>query len=187
MYYYSINFLSLKAKVKRPLKILATYFNENGEKCEAEFFDFEARVFCHEYDHLLGKTILNWNISKGELIVEGEEKLERVNLNQQGDEKENKIEYKHFIYTLDYYKNRLINEKSIMPTIFEQFDVQLLNKEYDDFTEEQLSIHNELKGKENWTLEDIMWLDLERAFRKDKNIKIKRQVKVPIDNFEMDV
>jgi len=160
---------------------LATYINEKGEKCEAEFYDFEARVFCHEYDHLLGKTILNWNNSKGDIILDGEEKFDR---SLKKDEENDKFEYNNFLYTFEHYKNRILNRKEIMPTIFERFDVQLLNKEYDIFAEEQLSIQNELRGKENFTLEDLMWLDLERAIRKDKKIKIKRKENSSLDNLD---
>ena len=94
LYFICFNFLSLKAKVKRPLSILATYINDKGQKCESEFVDFGARVFCHEYDHLLGKTILNWNNYKGDIILDGEDKFYRSFKKQ---EENDKFQYNNFV------------------------------------------------------------------------------------------
>lgn len=182
-YFYKI--FSLKAKVKRPLRIVAKYIDEDGKNNEIELTDFQARVFCHEYDHLIGKTILDWKNSNGDIIIEGEEKFDRINYIQ-GEEIE--FKYKNFYLTWEHYRNRILYEGGNRPNIFEKFDIQLVNKEFDSFSEEQLSIQNELRGKKNWNIEDIMWIDLERAYRKDMNIKVKRSSPaLPMEDYESEI
>lgn len=40
--------------VKRPLAIKVSYLNDEGDEIEEELFDFKARVFLHELDHING-------------------------------------------------------------------------------------------------------------------------------------
>jgi len=41
-------------KIKRPRAIVANYLDINAKECSIELFDFDARCFLHEYDHLQG-------------------------------------------------------------------------------------------------------------------------------------
>lgn len=41
-------------KIKRPRGVVANYLDINGKECNIELFDFDARCFLHEYDHLQG-------------------------------------------------------------------------------------------------------------------------------------
>lgn len=41
-------------KIKRPRAIVANYLDINGKECKIKLFDFDARCFLHEYDHLQG-------------------------------------------------------------------------------------------------------------------------------------
>lgn len=41
-------------KIKRPRGVVANYLDINGKECTIELFDFDARCFLHEYDHLQG-------------------------------------------------------------------------------------------------------------------------------------
>jgi peptide deformylase len=43
-------------KVKRPANAIVNYYTVSGELVEREVTGMEARVFLHEYDHLLGVT-----------------------------------------------------------------------------------------------------------------------------------
>jgi len=36
-------------------------------------YDFKARMFLHEYDHIMGRTMTHWRLSEGNIdIVEGD-------------------------------------------------------------------------------------------------------------------
>ena len=43
-----------RAQVKRPIAVTLGFQDEKGNVKEESFFDFEARVICHELDHLEG-------------------------------------------------------------------------------------------------------------------------------------
>ena len=50
---------SIRALVPRYTAIEVEYLNEQGETVILQLFDFTARVFQHEYDHLIGKVFLD--------------------------------------------------------------------------------------------------------------------------------
>ena len=47
-----LSFPGIFVKVKRPSKILAKWQNSSGEWKEADLDGYNAKCFCHEYDHL---------------------------------------------------------------------------------------------------------------------------------------
>jgi peptide deformylase len=47
-----LSFPGVFLKVKRPSRILARWQNSDGEWQESEFKGYDAKCFCHEYDHL---------------------------------------------------------------------------------------------------------------------------------------
>lgn len=51
-----LSFPNLWLNVKRPAKIKVSYQNVTGEEVEAELDGLHARVFLHEFDHLMGVT-----------------------------------------------------------------------------------------------------------------------------------
>ncbi len=51
-----LSFPDLFMKVKRPASVIVSYCTVSGELVERELTGMEARVFLHEYDHLLGVT-----------------------------------------------------------------------------------------------------------------------------------
>lgn len=51
-----LSFPNLWLKVKRPNTVKVTYQTVTGEEVEAEFDGLRARVFLHEFDHLMGVT-----------------------------------------------------------------------------------------------------------------------------------
>lgn len=51
-----LSFPDLFMKVKRPSSAVVQYNLVSGELVERELTEFEARVFLHEYDHLIGVT-----------------------------------------------------------------------------------------------------------------------------------
>lgn len=51
-----LSFPDLFMKVKRPANCLVQYYNTDGIQIERELTGLEARVFLHEYDHLIGIT-----------------------------------------------------------------------------------------------------------------------------------
>jgi peptide deformylase len=51
-----LSFPDLFMKVKRPANAIVNYYTVSGELIEREVTGMEARVFMHEYDHLLGVT-----------------------------------------------------------------------------------------------------------------------------------
>ena len=60
--------------VKRPQGVLVNYLTETGDEQEHRLFDFSARVFLHEIDHIEGRTMTHWKISEGNIdIIPGKE------------------------------------------------------------------------------------------------------------------
>lgn len=51
-----LSFPDLFMKVKRPARCVVQYYDLDGIRIERELEGLEARVFLHEYDHLLGIT-----------------------------------------------------------------------------------------------------------------------------------
>jgi peptide deformylase len=51
-----LSFPELFMKVKRPASAIVNYYTISGELVERELTGLEARVFLHEYDHLIGVT-----------------------------------------------------------------------------------------------------------------------------------
>lgn len=62
----------LRGLVARHRRIQVIYFTREGEQREAEYVDFIARVFQHEYDHLLGMVFLDRVEDSRDLISEKE-------------------------------------------------------------------------------------------------------------------
>lgn len=56
-------------KIKRPEQIVVSFYNSKQEKKEESFSGLTARIFLHEYDHMMGKTMkdnvsrLKWDLS----------------------------------------------------------------------------------------------------------------------------
>ena len=64
--------ISLKVKTKRPTGIRINYINEDGDEKTDTLAGFSARVFSHEYEHLLGIPFIDWKVSLGEIeVIEG--------------------------------------------------------------------------------------------------------------------
>ena len=52
--------------VVRPMKVKATYFDRNGQKCTVSAKELFARAICHELDHLDGTLYIDRAIDEGE-------------------------------------------------------------------------------------------------------------------------
>lgn len=63
---------SIRALVPRYRHIAIEYTNEQGEQIEQALDGFIARVFQHEYDHLIGKVFLDRVESNGDIFSESE-------------------------------------------------------------------------------------------------------------------
>lgn len=66
--------------VKRPLGIQVSYLNEEGDEIEEELYDFEARMFLHELDHIDGLSMVHWRLSEGNIDVIDSDKDNHKNL-----------------------------------------------------------------------------------------------------------
>ena len=56
--------------------------NHSGEEIEEELFDFKARMFLHELDHINGKTMTHWSLSEGNIEILEDEDSERLGKNK---------------------------------------------------------------------------------------------------------
>ena len=50
----------IREEIKRPLSIVARYFDRHGTPRESSFENLEARCFVHETDHLNGKLFIDY-------------------------------------------------------------------------------------------------------------------------------
>jgi Polypeptide deformylase len=57
-----------------------SYLNEEGDEIEEELYDFKARMFLHEMDHIDGRTMAHWRLSEGNIDVIDSEKDNYKNL-----------------------------------------------------------------------------------------------------------
>ncbi|NBW56541.1 peptide deformylase [bacterium] len=64
-----LSFPGMSLNIKRPGSIVATYKDSKGKEFTNRFEGLSARVFQHEYDHMIGKTFkshvsqLKWNLA----------------------------------------------------------------------------------------------------------------------------
>jgi len=69
-----LSFPGIYMKVSRPSTVKVRFQNSKGEIVEEEFNGLTARVFLHEYDHMLGKTFkekvskLKWDLAFNRMI-----------------------------------------------------------------------------------------------------------------------
>jgi peptide deformylase len=66
--------------IKRPLGIQVSYLDEEGDEKETEFYDFKARQFLHELDHINGHSMTHWRLSEGNIDIIDSEKDNYKNL-----------------------------------------------------------------------------------------------------------
>lgn len=65
-----LSFPDTYVKIKRPTEILAKWYDENFQECVVKIEGYSAKVYLHEFDHLMGITIkdrvskLKWNMAK---------------------------------------------------------------------------------------------------------------------------
>jgi peptide deformylase len=65
-----LTFPGIMLSVNRPKAINVEYYNVKGEKVEEKLSGMTARIFLHEYDHMLGKTFkeraskLKWDLAQ---------------------------------------------------------------------------------------------------------------------------
>ena len=144
--------------VRRPVGIHVSFINDFGEEQELKLFDFQARVFLHELDHLEGKTMINWNISEGNIDV----------LREHLDENQ------HFMSTVEFYKEKILSLKKNFKHMFDdhrKFETitdQNDSREWKQFKQDLMA--DKQKHVEQHpppTLEETMIVDTIRAMRKD--------------------
>lgn len=65
---FSVAHAGLFAKVRRPHSIHVRYLNEAAQVVEREITGLEARIFLHEYDHLIGRTFFDGKVELDSLM-----------------------------------------------------------------------------------------------------------------------
>jgi len=60
----------LRGKVSRPDAVSVRYINKEGQARRLELDGFPARIFLHEYDHLIGKTFVDRVASAADLVTD---------------------------------------------------------------------------------------------------------------------
>ncbi len=121
--------------------------------------DFDARVFSHEYDHIRGIPFIHWKISEGDIETKEE-------YNQ---------EFDNLMYTIEYYKHRIIDEKFSQFNIYEKFNTPMLNE---NDPEKKFMIENELSFNNKLNFEELMLIDIEKAIKKDLKLKLQEGKKI---------
>ncbi len=84
---------------------------------------------------------------------------------------EYKDQFDNLLYTIEYYRNRLSDEKLSKPNLFEQFDLPIINETDID---KQFMIEDELRNKNKLNFEELMLIDIEKAIKKDLRMKLKQ-------------
>ena len=149
-------FIRIKVNAKRPLVINVRYLNEEGKLTEKELTGFEARVFCHEYDHLSGIPFIHWRVCEGEILI----KDEYITAEDK---------YENLFYAIDYYKSRIKEAKLFHPQMFESGD------SFSNLFDRNIHLDSKLCMSKKLAFEDIMLMDIEKAIRKDLRLKLRRE------------
>ncbi|MDC8832484.1 peptide deformylase [Alteromonas gilva] len=61
---------ALRGFIQRPEQVKVHYQDIDGNPCQIHFEGFLARIFLHEYDHLIGKTWLDHVTSTDQIMAE---------------------------------------------------------------------------------------------------------------------
>lgn len=66
---YCLSFPQVRCMVRRPIGVEVSFINEKFEEVTQKLFDFRARVFMHELDHLNGRSMMHWKLSEGNIDI----------------------------------------------------------------------------------------------------------------------
>mmetsp|Transcript_21989 Transcript_21989/g.19544 ORF Transcript_21989/g.19544 Transcript_21989/m.19544 type:complete len:231 (+) Transcript_21989:250-942(+) len=150
------SYIGCKAQVRRPIGIRLLYQDETGELMEKDFFDFKARVICHEIEHLNGKDMMHWTVSEGS--VEIDEHFEQ--------------EYEAFDKEVKNYNEQILGMKKDDPTMFkrrQEFDDAVIQGKWNPMKKEYHQ-SEPFFGKEEQFNANFA-IDLYKAGQKDKRRK----------------
>mmetsp|Transcript_13026 Transcript_13026/g.20207 ORF Transcript_13026/g.20207 Transcript_13026/m.20207 type:complete len:171 (-) Transcript_13026:23-535(-) len=168
--------------VHRPIGIQVQYLDEEGDEKEQKLFDFHARMFMHEMDHIDGRTMTHWSLSEGNIDV------------LSGFEKEND----NLMTTVEFYKDKIETLKKNYHNLFEEqrkfeFIEDLSSPptsprhKWKNFEQERLAhaeSYVELSDTNNAmfpshlqppTIEEPMITDTIRAMRRDRKLAERRR------------
>ena len=164
---YCLSFPSIRCMVKRPEGIIVNYLDETGDEHEEKLFDFSARVFLHELDHIEGRTMTHWKISEGNIDI------------IQGNEDRNK----NLMTTVTFYKDKIEEMRN-------EFEEELFSdkRKYEDKLDEddgqtwrkfkqstRKDMLTEVDIGQKPAFEETMLLDTIRAMRRDRKDYVKEK------------
>jgi len=161
------SYIGCRAQVKRPIGIRLAYQDETGALQEKgkenyliflDYFDFKARVVCHEVEHLNGSDMMHWSVSEGAVKVD-------ENFDEDYQNYKEEIEkYSEKLMGLKRYDSSYERRKREFKDSFMKQDIEW-NRTSKDF----------LKPKPNFSnLKADFALDMYKAAQKDKR---KRELK----------
>lgn len=94
--------------VRRPIGIEVQYIDEQFNDVSSKLYDFRARVFMHELDHVYGQSMMHWRISEGNIDILPDPTVE------------DKLEHNaHLNATVKFYKTKIDALKRDFYQVFE--------------------------------------------------------------------
>lgn len=143
------SFPFLKANIKRFSQIKISYYNEEFEEISDEIINsFQARVFQHEYDHIIGKMFIDWRVSQGEIEVLSTAIKD----------------YEEFNKVLTKYKKLISEVKKSHPEIFDYYEKkEYLGEDTDGWYKYNLK---NFRGQKYWSKE----IEILEELKKTANI-----------------
>lgn len=100
---YCLSYPYIRCMVKRPLGIHVWYLNEEGIEMEQKLYDFQARLFLHELDHLEKRTEKQWSLYAG-----------NIDVLRYPPEEQSKV-----MSTVQYYSRKLEQKLPVLPSGFD--------------------------------------------------------------------
>lgn len=174
---FCLSFPQLRCLVRRPIGVHVSYLNEDGDEVTQKLYDFHARMFLHELDHLKGRTMMHWRLSEGNIdILRGLPQEDHENL----------------LSTVQFYKEKIDAMKKDFVHMFEE------QRRHDTVVdmgaggdghewrvfETQDTMHDRATGrifefeeklaKQAPDFEETMVIDTIRAIRQDRKERAKR-------------
>ena len=165
--------------VERPIGIHVRYVNEEGEDKEQKLYDYHARVFLHEMDHLEGRTMTHWSLSEGNVDILSGFKRENENLLTTVEFYKDKIDQLkrtyHNIFD-DFRKFEFIEEEGVSEELKQWKKFEQPKKPYKDGVIDHDSTNSSRfpSHLEPPTIQEPMIIDTIRAMRKDKKMSSRR-------------
>ena len=175
----------MRCMVRRPIGIEVQYIDEEFNDVTSMLYDFRARVFLHELDHVNGKAMMHWRLNEGNIdILPSADTLDPSEENPNLNATVNFYKFKIETLKRDFYQ--VFEDKRIHDLVIQDDDGS--QTEWKKFRRDGRNERGGVHGGEDMAqeedqsapdFEDTMIVDTIRAIRKDRKLRVNRENEIP--------